>query len=208
MYRTLASLTLLAVVAGTVTSLEAQGRRSGRDRGLVELSPEEVRSGFFISGTIGAGAEQNKFSDELRYSQSLTKPTFTLRLGGTPNPNVRVGAEFFGWWNTVDQGKESFTTGLVTAQLYPIRNAGLYLKAGGGIARSGIAFNNGSSTYETGFGWSAGAGYDIQLSPQFSLGPTIDFYHGTFTKRNEATLTERVVNIGVQIAFQTGGRRR
>ena len=208
MYRTLASLALLAFLAGNVTTLEAQARRGGRDRGLVELSPEKSRSGFFISGAVGAGAEQNKFSDDLQYTQSLTKPTLMLRLGGTPNAGVRLGAEFFGWWNAVADGTETFGTALVMAQFYPAPKTGLYLKVGGGIAESGIDFTNGSSIHETGFGWSVGAGYDLQLSPQFSLGPTVDFYKATFTKRNQATLSERVVNIGIQVSFQTGGRRR
>jgi hypothetical protein len=42
------------------------------------------------------------------------------------------------------------------------------------------------------------------LTPQISIGPTIDFYQGTFTKRYEATLSERVLNFGLQISFQTG----
>jgi len=40
------------------------------------------------------------------------------------------------------------------------------------------------------------------------LGPMIDFSQGSFTRRNEPTLTERVMNIGVQVTFQTGGRGR
>lgn len=208
MYRTLASLALFTIVVGALTSLEAQDRRHGRDRGLVELPSQGVRSGFYITGAIGAGAESNKFSDELEYTKALTKPSFAIRLGGTPNASVRVGAEFFGWWNTVDEGTESFGVAMLTAQVYPIRTAGLYLKGGGGIAQSGIDFTNGARTHEVGFGWTAGAGYDIQLSPQLSLGPTIDFYQGTFTKRNEATLTDRVLNIGVQVTFQTRGHRR
>lgn len=208
MYRTLVATALLALSAGVATSLEAQDRRGGRDRGLVELPAAAVRSGFYITGVIGAGAESNKFSDELEYTQSLTKPAFALRLGGTPNSSVRVGAEFFGWWNRVDEGTETFGVGMLTAQVYPLRRAGLYLKGGGGIAQSGIDFTNGASNHEVGFGWTAGAGYDLQLSPQLSIGPTVDFYQGTFTKRNEPTLTERVLNIGVQLTFQTGGRRR
>lgn len=208
MYRSFAAVALIALAAGAATSLEAQDRRGGRDRGLVELDAPGVRSGFYITGAIGAGAESNKFSDELEYTQSLTKPAFALRLGGTPNQSVRVGAEFFGWWNSVDEGTETFGVGMLTAQVYPLGRAGLYVKGGGGIAQSGIDFNNGASNHEVGFGWTVGAGYDIQLSPQVSIGPTIDFYQGTFTKRNEPTLTDRVLNIGAQITFQTGGRRR
>ncbi|MEP6592017.1 MAG: outer membrane beta-barrel protein [Gemmatimonadota bacterium] len=210
MQRALTSLALLALAAGAFTSAAAQDRRAGRDRGLVELPQEQVRSGFYIAGVVGAGAEQNKYSDELTYTQSLTKPTLGLRLGGTPNANTRVGAEFFGWFNSVDGGTETFGTALITAQLYPVRHTGLFVKVGGGIAQAGTPSLDpfASNITETGFGWSVGAGYEIQLSRQFAVGPTVDFYKGTFTKRNQPTLSDRVLNIGVQLSYQSGGRRR
>ncbi len=205
MRRTVAVLALLAVTASALSPLAAQSRR---DRGLVELGAPATRGGFFITGGIGAGAEQFKFADEAEFSESLTKPTLTLRLGGTPNSNVRVGAELFGWGSDEPDGFESFSTALVAFQFFPIRDQGLFVKAAGGVGRSGIEFDNGASTSETGFAWSLGAGYDIQLSPRFGLGPSIDFYQGSFTSRDEPTLKERVLNIGVQLTFQTGGRPR
>lgn len=197
---------LFAVSAASLAPLAAQ--RSSRDRGIVELAPEPTRGGFYATLGVGAGREQYKFSDQNEFTDALTKPTIAIRLGGTPNANVRVGAELFGWGSEVEEGTESFSTALLSAQIYPSQTAGLYLKAGGGIARSGIDFDNGSSTFETGFGWTLGAGYDLPLSRSVSLGPTIDLYQGSFTQRNEPTLTERVLNIGVQVTFQTGRRGR
>jgi hypothetical protein len=197
---------LVAVSAAPLTPLAAQ--RPSRDRGIVELAPEPTRGGFYATLGVGAGREQYKFSDENEYTDALTKPTLALRLGGTPNANVRVGAELFGWGSEVEEGTESFTAALLSAQVYPSQTAGFYLKGGGGIARSGIDFNNGSSTFETGFGWTVGAGYDLPLSRAVAIGPTLDFYQGSFTQRNEPTLTERVLNIGVQVTFQTGRRGR
>ena len=78
-----------------------------------------------------------------------------------------------------------------------MRDAGLYVKGGGGMARSGIDYNNGSSSYETGFAWNVGAGYDIALSRAVGLGPMVDFYQGSFTRRNEPTLTEKLRGEGV-----------
>lgn len=205
MRRTVAVLVLLAVTAGALSPLAAQGRR---DRGLVELGSPSPRGGFFITGGLGAGAEQYKFAGDAGFSESLTKPTITLRLGGTPNANVRVGAELFGWGSDEPDGFESFGAALLAFQFFPSRDQGLFLKAAGGVATSQVEFNNGSTTTETGFGWSVGAGYDIQLSRSFGLGPSIDLYQGSFTSRNEPTLTERVLNIGVQVTFQTGGRSR
>ena len=216
MRRATALIALVALV-GLTTTLEAQSRRGrdgGRDRGLVELGSDRQRGGFFITGGVGAGGEQYRFEDEPEYSERLTKPTLTVRLGGTPNQSVRVGAELFGWANDVPGdalivgGTESFTAAMVTAQFFPAPNMGLFLKGSGGFGRSGIDFDNGASTSETGFAWSVGAGYDIQLSRNFGIGPSIDLYQATFTTRDEPSLSERVVTIGVQVTFQTGGRGR
>ncbi len=206
MRRPVMVLALLALAAGVVSPLAAQ--RRDRDRGIVEVRRDATRGGFFITGGLGAGKEQYKYSDQAAYTDGLTKPSITLRLGGTPNVSTRIGGEIFAWASDVDEGTESFSAFLVSAQVFPVRDAGLYVKGGGGFARSGIDYTNGASTYETGFAWNIGAGYDLPLSRAVALGPMIDFYQGSFTRRNEPTLTERVLNIGVQVTFQAGGRGR
>ncbi len=199
-------LILLAAAAMVAPfSLEAQGRR---DRGLVERAPANLRGGFYITGGLGAGAEQFKFSDEAEWTEKLTKPTFTLRLGGTPDAHVRVGAELFAWSAETEDGTESFGTVLGVIQVYPMRDGGLWLKAGGGVAESAVDFFNGARTSESGFAWTFGAGYEIQLSRSLAIGPAVELYQGSFQRRGEPTLNERVLNIGGQITFQTGGRRR
>jgi hypothetical protein len=208
MRRTVAVVTLAAVMAGTST-LQAQGRRD-RDRGLVELEQRGTRGGFFIAGGLGAGAEQFKFADESEWSDKLTKPTLTLRLGGTPDQYVRVGAELFGWGAETDEGEETFAAILGVVQFYPIKDAGLWLKAGAGYAESRIDHYDPDffDIVESGFAWSVGAGYEIQLSRSVAIGPVVELYQGSFEQRDEPTLSERVLNIGGQITFQTGGRRR
>jgi len=215
---TVAMLTVLVIAAAT-SPVEAQSRRGdrdGRDRGIVELEPAGQRGGFFITAGVGAGGEQYRFDGDEEFSERLTKPTFTLRLGGTPNQNVRVGAELFVWGNDVptsleqDGGFESFGALMVTAQYFPIRDAGLFLKASGGFGVSSFDYDNPliEDNDESGFAWSLGAGYDIQLSRNFGLGPSIDIYQGSFTSRDQPTLTERVVNIGIQVTFQSNSRGR
>lgn len=214
-------IVLLAVVAlgtGFLTRADAQGRPGGgRDRGLVEVQPAGVRSGFYAGLGLGDGMEQYKFACDPdpfpgcgTYSSSIGKPSLTIRLGGTPSEQFRLGAELFGWSNPINDGvtnSENFGVGLMSAQFFPMPRSGIYLKAGVGIATSGVSYVNSSSTNETGFGFGLGAGYEYQASRSVSVGPTIDWYQGSFTKRSEATVTERVLNIGVQVTFQGGGRR-
>lgn len=209
MRRSLSCFTVVALTALIVLPAAAQGRRD-RDRGIVEIAPEGVRGGFYIGGGLGAGQESYRFADEADYTEALTKPTFTLRLGGTPDPYVRLGGELFAWGNEEVDRTEFFSTLLGTVQFYPMKDGGLWLKGGAGLAFSGQDFDDPQyfDATETGFAWSVGVGYDAQLSRAFGIGPSVEFYQGTFTKRDEATLTERVLNIGVQVTFQTGGRRR
>lgn len=210
MRRTIALVALAALTAGTST-IQAQGRRE-RDRGLVELEQRGIRGGLYLTGGLGGGAEQFMFDDEEEWSEKLTKPTLTLRIGGTPDPYVRVGAELFGWGAEEFDREEYFATLLGTIQFYPMRDAGLWLKGGLGMAYSGQSYIDDLGFLveinETGFGWSVGAGYEFQLSRAIGLGPSIELYQGSFSQRDEPTLNERVLNIGGQITFQTGGRRR
>lgn len=217
MRRTLIRSTVvgMAFLLGLPSLIAAQGRRNP-DRGLVELANPGVRGGFYISGGLGRGGEQYKYSDETTgFSNTLAKPSFTLRLGGTPSQMARLGGELFAWASpgttTDDQGNafnttEYFTMALGSVQLFPARDAGFYLKGGAGLAWSGVSYSNGSNTLESGFGWNVGAGWDFQVSRSVGIGPFVDLYQGTFTKRDDATLTERVLNIGAQVTFQTGGR--
>lgn len=209
MRRTLVGIATFALIAGCALPAAAQGRRD-RDRGIVELGREGIRGGFFIGGGIGAGSEQYKFSDEASYSPKLTKPTGTLRLGGTPDPYVRLGVEFFGW--SADQGdlRENFGAALAMAQFYPLKDGGLWLKGGAGVAASETDYYDPIvlDPSEEGFAWSVGAGYEFQLSRSIGISPSVELYQASFTKRNEPTLNERVLNVGLQVTFQTGGRRR
>lgn len=210
MRRNAALVALATLLVGTST-LQAQSRRDReRDRGLVELEQRGTRGGFYITGGLGAGGEQFKFEDEDTWSDKLTKPTLTLRLGGTPDQYVRVGAELFGWGAETPDGEETFAAVLGVVQFYPMKDGGLWLKAGGGYAESRI--DNYDPDFfdivESGFAWSVGAGYEIQLSRSLAIGPAVELYQGSFSQRDEPTLHERVLNIGGQITFQTGGRRR
>ncbi len=179
-----------------------------RDRGLVDLGPRPragERGGFFGTVGFGGGGERYRFSDEKHFTETLTKPTVTIRLGGTPNGDVRLGGEIFAWAHEAAEGVQSFSVLAMTGQYY--LDGGLHLRGSLGFARSGTDFVAGGSAYETGFGTAYGIGIDIPLSANISLTPALDFYQGTFSKRGEATLIERVRNLGVQLTFQTGRRR-
>src|SRR5262249_43580217 len=154
-----------------------------------------VRSGFYFSAELAAGREQCKFetapcavldangdplpSNGNTWRDAVTSPSWAIRLGGTPNPSLRVGGGLMGW--SADNGPTTESTvGLLgNVQLYPSRRSGFYLKGGLGYAWSTEDFNDGAKTTENGFVFNAGAGYDIPLSRGIAVAPVIDFYQAS-----------------------------
>jgi opacity protein-like surface antigen len=215
MRRIVAGLALAGLLSGLGTALHAQGH----DRGLVEVAPRPVRAGGYLLAGVGIGRDQYSFTDDPNSSDGLWKPTVTFGIGGTPSPNVRVGFEYSGWFNSTSSltdgdghdlgsGTEVFHQFLLTAQAYPDRSSGLYIKGGAGLASSGTYYRDYDSNFETGFGWVVGAGYEVPLSRNVALAPLVEYRSGMFTERGGPTLNEHVLNIGASLTFQSGRRWR
>ena len=220
MRRSAAALTLFTLVAGTTPALQAQGR----DRGLVEMPSRDLRSGFYFTGALGAGREQCKFetapcgvlnangqplpSGGATWRTPVTTPAFQLRIGGTANASTRIGAELLGWSANNGPTTESTVGLLGNVQLYPSRRAGFYVKGGIGYGWSTVDFHDGSKATDHGFIVNAGAGYEVNVSRNVTLGPVVDFYQGSYPGSVGAeTLTERILFVGLSITLQSGGRR-
>src|SRR4051812_48495711 len=112
-------------------------------RGLVPVVDEPGRRGFWGALGIGAGGEAFDLRNGAGYSPELYRPTVSLRFGGTPSRNLRLGGEILGWID--DQGHQtaSITSMLFITQLYPSAVAGLYLKGGLGLGRNEVDFDDG-----------------------------------------------------------------
>ncbi len=220
MRRIAASVVLISLAAGALSSLAAQGR----DRGLIELPARAMRSGFYFTGALGAGREQCKFetapcgvldangntlpSNGDTWRKGVTSPSFDIRLGGTPSAQTRIGAELFGW--SADNGPTTERTAALLAniQLYPARDAGFYIKGGLGYGWSSVDFHDGSTATDHGFVFNVGAGYEFQVSRNVAIGPVVDFYQGAYPGGvGEETLTERIGFVGLSITLQSGRRR-
>lgn len=198
----------LAVVAGLLNPAEAQRRR-----GLVDVTPREGRHGFWINLGVGAGTESYRFADQDDYTEGLTKPAFSIRLGGTVNPSLRIGAEVTGWADTrYDEGDRvtEYLGGLLLiGQYYPSRDLGLFVKGGGGFSRSGVDVAGPFDTHEDGFAWTAGLGYEIRLSRTLYLTPTVDLLQHRSQQRDTdgsklPALHERLLTLGVALTIQPG----
>ncbi len=208
----LASLSLL-LAASIAGSADAQRRR-----GLVDVSSSDERRGFWVNLGVGAGTESFRFDDTRSYSPGLTKPAFSLRMGGTVSQYFRLGAEVAGWVDRHydSQAQENVTSYLgglmLVGQYYPSRRAGLFFKGGMGLTRSGESVGGGGGDlHEDGFGYTLGAGYEIKLNRSLAITPTIDILQHRSQSRNgllalEPALHDRVLTIGVALTLQSSGR--
>lgn len=198
-----------AALSVAVAALAANSAEAQRRRGLVDVSPLSDRHGFWFLGGVAAGKDEFKFADENSFTKNPTKPTFSLRIGGTVNPNLRIGGELTSYVNTFNDANgyrvTEYVGGLfLIGQLYPIKNAGFFIKGGGGLTRSGTGVSGGQGNSEDGFGYTLGAGYEVRLGRSVFLTPTVDWFRHRSEHQGEPALLEKVLSVGVGITIQPG----
>lgn len=205
LFRTLASSRLhsLLVIACIGSALPPPSLGQKPPPGLVEVR-EGGRHGFWFAAGVGAGGESNDFIAGSGYSGLFYQPTFSLRLGGTISPHLRLGGEVLSWINDVGNAVESLSSALLVAQLYPLEHAGLYLKAGIGLGRNAVDFDDGFNIGDTGIAGLVGAGYELRLGRGIFLNPAVDLVGQTYEGHPGGTYHERLVNFGLGLLVQTG----
>jgi hypothetical protein len=211
----------LLVLVGVLTLIPPGEAAAQRRRGLVDVSPDHERHGFWLSLGVGAGWENFRLSnvegcngqigDDFR-CDDLAKPSFNLGLGGTVNSHLRLGAEINGWvneYNDFDTGAdvtETLIGVLLVGQVYPLRQLGAFVKGGLGISRSAVS-TEGDNVGETGFSTLLGIGYEIRLGRSVFLTPMATvMQHRSDPGNNDpdGVLRERVATLGVNVTFQPG----
>jgi hypothetical protein len=126
-----------------------------------------------------------------------------LRAGGTISPHLRLGGELLTWFDEQGDATASLSSGLLVAQFYPLRTLGLYFKAGLGIGRNALDFDHGFNVGDTGFAGLVGAGYELRLGRRLFLNPSVDLVGHSYNGRAGGGYTERLVNFGLGILFQS-----
>lgn len=189
----------LAFSALAATSLRAQDdARPG-----IERIDNGSRHGFWGVFSLGAGGERVNFdNDNLGWSDTRTKPTVALRLGGTLNPHVRLGGEYSAWVNDRDGLREVVGGLFLMSQLYPSARNGLFVKAGIGIATSSVDDGFGYADTDYGFGLQVGLGYDLRLARRLYLVPTAELAGYRLSADGAPSYSERVGSLNLGIAYQ------
>lgn len=206
----------LLMVVGLLAALPLGDAAAQRRRGLVDVSPAHARHGFWFSAGLAAGGESSRFSnDPAGYNETLYKPTLSLALGGTVNPNFRLGGEMKIWsdeyYDAIADANvtETLFGALLVGQFYPSRSMGLFLKGGGGVSRVGTSVGDGffgDDVGEWGFAYLVGAGYEARVGRNVFITPFVDLMHHRSSQRGDplGTLHDRLVSFGVNITFQAG----
>jgi hypothetical protein len=157
----------LATLLGTATASAAH--------------PQE-RKGFWIGLGFGYGWA-NPSCEGCLDVEGDGASTFTLRLGWALNQKVLLGGEFDLWWNEREEDSLVLYNPMLTVHFYPSEASGFFLKGGiGGSYGEREAFidNNTRVTTElgSGFGFLAGAGYDIRVGRKISITPALSYWAG------------------------------
>ncbi len=190
-------LALLPMMMLPTAPVEAQRT----PRGLREVR-EPVRAGFWGMLGGGVGGQGLKFAGDQRFGEILYKPTFTLRMGGTVGPNLRLGGEASAWINPQSGGAEEAGAVMLIGQIYPVSTAGLFLKAGAGLGFNGFDTFDGYSAYDYGFATSLGLGAELRMGKHIFLVPSVDYTWHFYEYRDPSSYRMRVVSFSLSLLFQ------
>ena len=172
--------------------------------GLFLLTPatfaEEIstRTGFWGGIDVGVGLLDQSV-DEI--DDDETALFLGFKAGYTINPHFRMGLELSGW--LLEEGNledprvgEGISQIFLIARYYPGQRSNLFAKAGGGYVS---IWNNrpGESRRKSGWGFTAGVGYDFLLDKKVALSPFVTYSFGDADE-----IDYRAINFGIGILFQ------
>jgi outer membrane protein with beta-barrel domain len=181
------------------------GMLLGLSTTLVAQHPQ-VRKGFWIGfgPTYGSSGVSCDGCGSTNREDSFG---FFLKLGGTLSKNVLLGGEVNSWYK--EESSQSVTLGSVAAvvYVYPKATSGLFLKGGVGVSEM-FASGGGLPDFDgTGWGLTAGLGYDIRVGKNISITPVANYWFGQpgNIKANGSTVItgwkQNVFEAGLGITF-------
>ena len=127
---------------------------------------------------VGFGAGGGSGDGEYVASTSFTREdgiTGSIRLGIPMRKTVHFAIETSGWRKS--KGGDSVMLSALTGGVAWFPTGGLVVRGGvgWGVATESVKFNDGHiASNDTGFGATAGLGYEFRLTRTFALGPQID----------------------------------
>ena len=146
----------------------------------------KIRSGPWFGIDAGVGKVEQSF-----YEEDKDDVYFYLGFKGGYffNPHFLLGLELGGWLldesdqycyygycSDASEGDGIMQIFLIT-QLYPVKEAGFFAKAGGGYVEK-WSNRSDSTSSQQGWGFTVGGGYDFILYERFALSPFVTYCRG------------------------------
>lgn len=155
----------------------------------------QTRKGFWIGFGVGWGSYGISCSSCSGLGREGSYTGY-LKMGGTVSPHLLLGGESIAWSKT--ESGATVTAGNLTLSgyYYPQPASGLFLSAGVGFSRV-EASSGGSSSGNTGPGFTIGAGYDIRVGTNLSITPTGNWVYG----HPESGFSHNFFQFGVGVTF-------
>jgi outer membrane protein with beta-barrel domain len=142
--------------------------------------PQE-RHGFWAGLGVGVGSAEVT-CDGCEPSHRETSGVVSIRLGGTLNERLLLGADYNIWLKEQDGVTVTLANAAATLTLYPQPASGFFVKGGVGLSMVMTEFREGSTTVTVdpgyGLGLIAGAGYDFRVKKNLSITPAVNFWYG------------------------------
>jgi outer membrane autotransporter protein len=133
------------------------------------------RQGFWIGFGLGYGSA-NVSCDSCGSGSRTGGVTAFLKLGGTPSRHLRIGGAVNGWSHSSGGATETMANATASLYYYPVATSGFFLTGGLGFSTYGV--DTSPSVSGTGWGFTAGAGYDFPVGRNVSLTPVANFVYG------------------------------
>lgn len=156
------------------------------------LRAQSAREGFWMSLGLGygsAGLDCNDCTDQREDGSG-----FYLRLGGSPTPRMRIGADINAWHRSRNRTEVTFASVIGLLQLYPAERAGLFLNLGAGVTTATFEFPI-VDVENKGVGVELGGGWDIGIGARFAITPFalyVNAFGGGRTRFNNVEIDEEI----------------
>ena len=129
-----------------------------------------------------------------------------VKVGATPDEQLQVGLELAGWRKNVQGSTITSGSGLIVVYVYPVKTSGFFIKGGlsGSLYRDEVSGAKPASdtAQTTGFGLTAGIGYERPLGTHLDVTPVANFLFGSLSNiRPGGVFTPGVQQTLLQLAL-------
>ena len=160
--------------------------------------------GFWLGFGLGYGSA-GVTCDGCNRASRQDGVTGFVKLGGAPSRNLLIGGAINAWGHSDGNATETMATITASLYLYPRLRSGFFVT--GGLGFSNYRINSTPSWDGTGWGFTAGAGYDLRFGRDVSLTPVVNYFWGGVGDVSRAGLTrftgwrQNVLDVGLGVTF-------